>query len=248
MLPRVRLGSLIRRYWIVAAAALAVCALEAIPGAVAGLDADSALEQAEAAAPAPPSAGNTLSSRAERRRLRRLKRVGGPQSADGGAVDGGASHDGGLWRATARDGGIRPPVVAAPPPPPPPPPPGPPSTAMPISELGFNTCHKLPAGKRAVKATLKPDIELPELIAWISSITCKSFVLPSNLSGGGKKVTLYTQGMMTRREAYAAFLAALDSIGLTVEQAPGFLRVIETSKAKTGSVPVYGFDGRPASR
>jgi general secretion pathway protein D len=174
----------------------------------------------------------------------------GQQWPDAGAVDGATSHDGGLVHAIARDGGMRAPVVAAlpPPPPPPPSPPGPPSTSLPISDLGFNTCHKVPAGKRAVKATLKPDIELPELIAWISSITCKSFVLPGTLSAGGKKVTLYTQGMMTPREAYAAFLAALDSIGLTVEQGPGFLRIIETSKAKTGAVPVYGFDGQPTSR
>src|SRR5947207_1945075 len=46
------------------------------------------------------------------------------------------------------------------------------------------------------------------------------------------------------REAYDTFLTALDSIGLTVEQGPGYLKIIETSKAKSSSLPVYGFDGR----
>ena len=41
---------------------------------------------------------------------------------------------------------------------------------------------------------LKPEVELPELVAWISSITCKSFVLPGHLSAGGKKLTFVTQG------------------------------------------------------
>jgi hypothetical protein len=92
---------------------------------------------------------------------------------------------------------------------------------------------------------LKPEVELPELVAWISSITCKSFVLPGHLSAGGKKLTFVTQGTMTPNEAYSAFLSALDSIGLTVQRAHGYYTIIETAKAKTGSVPVYGFDGKP---
>jgi hypothetical protein len=51
--------------------------------------------------------------------------------------------------------------------------------------------------------------------------------------------------MMTRDEAYAAFLSALDTNGLTVTRGPGFYKIIETAKAKSASVPVYGFDGRP---
>jgi hypothetical protein len=120
-----------------------------------------------------------------------------------------------------------------------------PSTSQPVTDLGFNTCQKVPRGKRAIKVNLKPDVELPELVAWISSVTCKSFVLPGALSAGGKKVTLVTQGAMTRDEAYATFLTALDSLGLTVERHAGYLQIIETSKAKMSSTPVYGFDGQP---
>jgi general secretion pathway protein D len=119
-----------------------------------------------------------------------------------------------------------------------------PSTSSPVTDLGFNTCRKIPPGKRAVKVTLKPEVELPELVAWISSITCKSFVIPGHLSAGGKKITLVTQGAMSPREAYVAFLSALDSVGLTVEYGPGYLKIIETSKAKSAALPVYGFDGR----
>jgi hypothetical protein len=193
-----------------------------------------------------------MAARAERRRNRRLKRLGMPVPDAGVAVDGGAPHDAGSVRVATRDAGVRPaiaapPPVAPPPPPPPPPPavPGAPSTSLPVTDLGFNSCKKLPAGKRAVKVNLKPDVELPELVAWISSITCKSFVLPGHLSAAGKKITIVTQGVMTPREAYGTFLSALDSIGLTVEQGPGYLKIIETARAKSASLPVYGFDGKP---
>jgi general secretion pathway protein D len=139
-----------------------------------------------------------------------------------------------------------PPPIVTPPPPPPPPPPTPTGpSALPVTpDQPFNTCQKIPSGKRSVKANLKPEVELPELVAWISSVTCKAFVLPGHLSQG-KKVTFIAQGMMTPQEAYAAFLTALDANGLTVEKGPGFYKIIEAAKAKSASVPVYDFDGRP---
>jgi hypothetical protein len=263
----VKLTTLFRRFWIVAAAVAVVCALQALPGAIAAVAADGGGEGAggapgpaagapgalDAALAPAPGGENTMSSRAERRRIRRWQRT---QRLEGAGVDGGAPHDGGWARILPHDGGVRPsvpapPIVARPTPPaPPPPPPGPAasSATLPLTDLGFNSCRKISSGKRVVKPNLKPDIDLPELVAWISSITCKTFVLPGHLSAGGKKITLITQGMMTPREAYAAFLSALDSVGLTVEKGPGYYRIIETAKAKSSSMPVYGFDGRPTER
>ena len=48
---------------------------------------------------------------------------------------------------------------------------------------------KLPAGKRLVKLNLKPSTEIPDLVAWISSVTCKPFILPSGIASG-KTVTV----------------------------------------------------------
>jgi len=249
MLSPVRFHALFSRLAIVAAAVLIVCALQALSGAAPGDD-TGFVSGEPGVAPAPASE-NTMTSRAERRRLRRLKRVGGGAEN----VDAGAPRDAGPMRFAVRDAGTRLPVVApppvAPPPPPvptPPPTPGASATSLPTTDLGFNTCRKTPSGKRAVKVNLKPEVDLPELVAWISSITCKSFVLPGHLSAAGKKITIVTQGVMTPREAYATFLSALDSLGLTVEQGPGYLKIIETSKAKSSSVPVYGFDGQPTER
>ena len=108
-----------------------------------------------------------------------------------------------------------------------------PAPSSPPSDLPFNTCQKIPPGKRVVKMNLKPEAELTTVLAWISSITCKSFVLPSHIGAAGKKITVVAPNLMTREEAYAAFLNALDAIGLAVERSEGFMKIIETAKAKS---------------
>jgi general secretion pathway protein D len=109
-----------------------------------------------------------------------------------------------------------------------------------IGEKDFNTCKKFPAGKRIVKLNLKPDTELGDLIAWISSISCKQFLLPGTIPANSKKVTVVAPELITPEEAYRLFLGALDSVGLTVSQEGKFFRIIETVKAKTSSIPLYG--------
>jgi general secretion pathway protein D len=132
---------------------------------------------------------------------------------------------------------------------PPPPAPTPAPAATPVTgtaelvgEKEFNSCRKFPANKRIVKLNLKPDTELGDLIAWISSITCKQFLLPGTIPANSKKVTVVAPQLITPEEAYRLFLAALDSVGLTVEPNGKFLRIIETLRAKTTSIPVYGED------
>jgi len=250
MLRRVNRRALVKRLCVLAAlAGAAVCALEGFPDAVAGVDGGEPVAavapEVETSPAGIPDAGSAAQSR---RRFRRWKRMGVPGVPDGGIPawrDAGAPRDAGhdlVARGAFVPRVVTPPVVAAPPAPPVP---STPSTSQPVTDLGFNTCQKIPRGKRVVKLNLKPEVELPELVAWISSVTCKSFVLPGHLSAGGKKITFVTQGAMTRDEAYAVFLSAIDSIGLTVERRAGYLMIIESSKAKMSSMPVYGFDGQP---
>ncbi|HEV3031110.1 MAG TPA: type II secretion system secretin GspD [Polyangia bacterium] len=125
-----------------------------------------------------------------------------------------------------------------------------PTTTMPVvtgtgdvvGEKEFNSCRKFPAGKRVVKLNMKPDTELGDLIAWISSITCRQFLLPGTIPANSKKVTIVAPQLITPEEAYRLFLAALDSVGLTVEPSGKFLRIIETLRAKSTSIQVYGAD------
>jgi hypothetical protein len=50
-------------------------------------------------------------------------------------------------------------------------------------EKEFNSCRKLPPGKRIVKLNLKPETEVIDLIGWISSITCSQFLVSIPLQG-----------------------------------------------------------------
>ena len=58
-----------------------------------------------------------------------------------------------------------------------------------------------------MKLNLKPDTELGDLISWISSITCKQFLLPGTIPANSKKVTVVAPELITPEEAYRLFLA-----------------------------------------
>ncbi len=90
---------------------------------------------------------------------------------------------------------------------------------------------------------MKPETDLGDLISWISSITCKQFVLPGTIPANSKKVTIIAPQLITPEEAYRLFLSALDSVGLTVAPSGKFLRIIETPRAKTSAIPLYGEEG-----
>jgi hypothetical protein len=109
-------------------------------------------------------------------------------------------------------------------------------THMPV---GIGGCQKAGPGKK-VHVTLKPDADLGDLIAWISSVTCKQFLLPGGIPANSKKVTIIAPQPISRADAYQLFLSALDSVDLTVEPTGRFLRIIETLHAKTSPLPFYG--------
>jgi len=91
-------------------------------------------------------------------------------------------------------------------------------------EKAFNECRKYPYYKR-IKVTLKPDSELHDLVAWISGMTCKRFIVTGKVRA--PKVTIISPTTITPREAYRAFLSALNAMGLTVQPAGRYLKIIE---------------------
>jgi hypothetical protein len=231
---------------MVALAAVALGAPVAIVGTAVGDDGDGDVG-ARADAVAAPAVAPPMSTGVPDGGAPRLQQRRGQQAMIGMPAEvrrQRAREEGDTTPITESPGPVR--AAAAPPPPPPPPPPPLQISPSPPTDVPFNVCNKVPAGKRVIKMRLKPDVELPELVAWISSITCKRFVIPGHISSGGKKLTVVAPGLLTPDEAYGAFLNGLELIGLTVEGSAGFLRIIETSKAKSSAVPVYGFDGRRA--
>jgi general secretion pathway protein D len=111
-------------------------------------------------------------------------------------------------------------------------------------EKEFNQCRKLPAGKRIVKFNFKPDTDIADIVAWISSISCTQFLVAGSVLQQ-KKVTILSPQLITPEEAYRLFLASIESVGLTVEPMGKFLRIFETGRARFTNLPFYK-DGEAA--
>ena len=110
------------------------------------------------------------------------------------------------------------------------------AAAPPLAE--GDSCRKLSPGKR-LKLNLKPNTDLVDLVSWISSITCKQFIVPGGIATQSRTVTIVSPQPITVAEAYKLFLDALDSVGFTVYASGKVLRVIETSKVKSVAIPLY---------
>lgn len=100
----------------------------------------------------------------------------------------------------------------------------------------LQTCLKLRAG-RPVKITLKSPTTLAELVGWVSSMTCKRFIVGA--STPAQAVSLIAPAPVTAAEAYRAFLSALEVMGLTVVPSGGALKVVPASWAQQAGVPTY---------
>ena len=107
--------------------------------------------------------------------------------------------------------------------------------------LGPNQCKKWPADKKFT-ITIPREAELEQLVQWMMTISCQKFIWNSKIRSG--KVTILSPVKVTLTEAYAAFYAAIESMGLTVEPAGDYFKIVESTDAKSLNLPVYK-DGKP---
>jgi general secretion pathway protein D len=106
---------------------------------------------------------------------------------------------------------------------------------------GPNACKKWPANKKFT-ITIPRDAELEQLVQWMMTISCQKFIWNEKIRSG--KVTILSPEQVSLSEAYAAFYAAIESMGLTVEPAGDYFKIVESTDAKSLNVPVYE-DGSP---
>lgn len=117
-----------------------------------------------------------------------------------------------------------------------------PADAMPA---GFDRCEKH-VGNERFRITLPKEAELTDLVHWMSSVSCQKFIWEPKVRGG--KATILAPEPVTMQEAFAAFHAALQTMGLTVEGAGDFYKIVESADAANHALPLYGTDTRaPAS-
>lgn len=107
--------------------------------------------------------------------------------------------------------------------------------------VGYNTCRKQPKGAR-FRITLPEEAELKDLVNWMMTVSCQKFILDLKARAG--KVTILSPEPVTVEEAYAAFYASLQTMGLTVEPSGKYFKIVETTDAKSRTLPVYGPSGK----
>jgi len=90
-----------------------------------------------------------------------------------------------------------------------------------------------------VAVNFKPETELKEIIAWVMGFTCRNYILDPRIVSTGKKVTIMAPLKMSQADAYGVFLAALSTMGLTVVPKGNVFRIVESSTAKSETVPIY---------
>jgi general secretion pathway protein D len=114
--------------------------------------------------------------------------------------------------------------------------PGPPQAGRLPGEAAFNRCLRLKPGSK-VKVSLKPGSELKDLVAWISGMTCKRFIVAGSVRS--QPVTLVSPTPISAGEAYHAFISALEVMGLTVVRSGRFLKIVPSNWAIQSAVPTY---------
>ncbi|OGQ47219.1 MAG: type II secretion system protein GspD, partial [Deltaproteobacteria bacterium RIFCSPLOWO2_02_FULL_46_8] len=81
------------------------------------------------------------------------------------------------------------------------------------------------------------DQDIKEVIKQISQSTGRNFIIDSKVSG---KISILSHKMMTKEEAYQAFLSALQVAGFTTVAGPGgILKIIPLRDAKNFPIPTH---------
>jgi general secretion pathway protein D len=98
-------------------------------------------------------------------------------------------------------------------------------------------CKPLPSSTK-IKVSLKPETEVADLITWYATLTCTPVLVSNRVPLAGKKVTLLTPTPVIVADLHRLFIAALESVGLTVDPDGKFLIVIESARARHSNTPV----------
>lgn len=81
------------------------------------------------------------------------------------------------------------------------------------------------------------DQDITAVIKQISKATSKNFIIDDKVKG---KVTILSERMMTKEEAYQAFLSALEVAGFTVVTGPaGIIKIVALKDALGSPIPIH---------
>ena len=102
-------------------------------------------------------------------------------------------------------------------------------------------CKKLAADKK-LRLTLHGEVGATELVAALAPLACKPIVLGGTVSHSGR-VSIDAPDLLSPAEATRLLITALDSLGLSVEDAGAALRVVDSARGREVASPI-GEHGR----
>ncbi len=95
---------------------------------------------------------------------------------------------------------------------------------------------KVPTGEEMVYLNVQ-DEDIKDVIRQISKATGRNFIIDDKVRG---KVTIMSEKMMTKEEAYQAFLSALEVAGFTTVQGPGgIIKIVSLKDAASSPIPTH---------
>jgi len=96
--------------------------------------------------------------------------------------------------------------------------------------------EKAPTGDELVYLNVQ-DEDIKDVIRQISKATGKNFIIDDKVRG---KVTIMSEKMMTKEEAYQAFLSALEVAGFTTVTGPGgIIKIVSLKDAASSPIPIH---------
>src|SRR5688572_10571465 len=102
-------------------------------------------------------------------------------------------------------------------------------------DAAMYACGK-PRGPFAL--SLKPEVELKELVTWAMGISCKQIFYNSALASWSAKITMLTPGTLAFSEAWALFQHALRAMGLAVVKKGKGLEIVESLAARDEALAI----------
>ena len=111
------------------------------------------------------------------------------------------------------------------------------SSSAPLSPIEPRDTCKKQSPHAKFRITLDREARLVDLVRWMSSVSCTKFIWSPAVRDG--KVTVVSPEPVTMQQAYAAFYAALETMGLTVEESGRYLKIVESKTPARQVLPVY---------
>ena len=113
----------------------------------------------------------------------------------------------------------------------------PPTSETPTSATPEAAAEETTPGEEEMVYLNVQDQDIKEVIKQISKATKRNFIIDDKVRG---KITIISEKMMTRSEAYQAFLSALQVTGFTVVEGPGgVLKIVGTREAIQYPIPTH---------